>query len=239
MSNSMTFEREGDYIVCYINGKEVSRAKVKSAGADEQEIIDVINDQIKVNPTLAGTEPNLTGLQMGDDKYANPEGTIVVANPTVSQDDATLTSLKIDDTNYKLPQLYEIKVSFGDDLVELVCLSNHPINNIENITNSTVITNDMWLNLLELRHNIFNTHLRTGSNTALLSAGYMSFVIAYGQVVSLSIKTFIYYPDAGTQTYTASGKEENSISIQKEGSNYYVVCTGNRTPRSITCTRIL
>ena len=51
--NSMTFQKEGDYVVCYINGKEVNRSKLANTDSSEEEIIDVINDQIKANPELA------------------------------------------------------------------------------------------------------------------------------------------------------------------------------------------
>ena len=72
--NQMTFKEEDGYIVCYINGKEVSRAKKASAGASTQDVIDIINDQIKANPELSGTEPNLEGLEVSGDKYAVPQG---------------------------------------------------------------------------------------------------------------------------------------------------------------------
>ena len=72
--NQMTFKEENGYIVCYINGKEVSRAKKASAGASTQDVIDIINDQIKANPDLSGTEPNLEGLEVSGDKYAVPQG---------------------------------------------------------------------------------------------------------------------------------------------------------------------
>ena len=72
--NQMTFKEEDGYIVCYINGKEVSRAKKSSAGASTQDVIDIINDQIKANPDLSGTEPDLTGVEFSGDKYAVPQG---------------------------------------------------------------------------------------------------------------------------------------------------------------------
>lgn len=72
--NQMTFKEEDGYIVCYINGKEVSRAKKASAGASTQDVIDIINDQIKANPDLSGTEPDLTGVEFSGDKYAVPQG---------------------------------------------------------------------------------------------------------------------------------------------------------------------
>lgn len=33
--NSMTFEKEGDYIGCYVNGKEMNRSKLPKAGEAE------------------------------------------------------------------------------------------------------------------------------------------------------------------------------------------------------------
>lgn len=74
MPNEMTFQQEGDYIVCYIDGVEVSRAKKAADGTSTAEVIDIINDQIKANPTLSGTEPNLEGLEVSGDKYAVPQG---------------------------------------------------------------------------------------------------------------------------------------------------------------------
>ena len=74
MPNQMTFAEVDGYIVCYINGVEVSRAKKAADGTSTAEVIDIINDQIKANPTLEGTEPNLEGLKVSGDKYAVPQG---------------------------------------------------------------------------------------------------------------------------------------------------------------------
>ena len=71
---NMTFQEEDGYIVCYIDGKEVSRSKKAADGTSTAEVIDIINEQIKANPTLVGTETALTGLQVGDTKYAVPQG---------------------------------------------------------------------------------------------------------------------------------------------------------------------
>ncbi len=74
MPNQMTFAEVDGYIVCYINGIEVSRAKKAADGTSTAEVIDIINDQIKANPTLEGTEPDLEGLEVSGDKYAVPQG---------------------------------------------------------------------------------------------------------------------------------------------------------------------
>ena len=74
MPNQMTFAEVDGYIVCYINGVEVSRAKKAADGTSTAEVIDIINDQIKANPTLEGTEPDLEGLEVSGDKYAVPSG---------------------------------------------------------------------------------------------------------------------------------------------------------------------
>lgn len=59
--------------------------------------------EVVANPTLAGTEPDLTGLQVGDDKYKVPDpGTTVVANPTLAGTESDLVGLQVGDTKYKI-----------------------------------------------------------------------------------------------------------------------------------------
>ena len=58
--------------------------------------------KVSANPTLAGTEADLTGLQVGDTKYKIPEGTEVIANPTLSGTEADLEGIQIDGTKYKV-----------------------------------------------------------------------------------------------------------------------------------------
>ena len=59
--------------------------------------------EVIANPTLVGTEPDLTGLQVGDDKYKVPDpGTTVVANPTLAGTEADLVGLQVGDTKYKI-----------------------------------------------------------------------------------------------------------------------------------------
>lgn len=59
--------------------------------------------EVIANPTLVGTEPDLTGLQVGDDKYKVPDpGTTVVANPTLAGTESDLVGLQVGDTKYKI-----------------------------------------------------------------------------------------------------------------------------------------
>ena len=78
--------------------------------------------EVVANPTLAGTEGNLTGLQVGDTKYKVPEVINVVANPTLAGTEDPLTGLQVGDTKYKVPVFYEhnifitsgtLKISFN------------------------------------------------------------------------------------------------------------------------------
>lgn len=60
--------------------------------------------EVIANPTLAGTEADLTGLQVGENKYKVPEVINVVANPTLAGTETDLTSLQVGDTKYAIPQ---------------------------------------------------------------------------------------------------------------------------------------
>lgn len=139
------------------------------------------------------------------------------------------------------PHLYEIKVGFQDDLIELVCLSTEPIDNLMDITDSTVITDDIWNSLVNLKDKIYDVHLRTTSDSALLSGGdiYFSVNSETHEVNGINFWVGICYADAETQNYNVSGQEGDSINITKEeGQGYQVSCDGNRTPRNITCRQI-
>lgn len=63
--------------------------------------------QVTANPTLAGTESDLTGLQIGDTKFKVPSGggsgTTVVANPTLVGTEDDLTGLQVGSTKFKIP----------------------------------------------------------------------------------------------------------------------------------------
>lgn len=58
---------------------------------------------VVANPTLAGTEAGLTGLQVGETKYKVDAGTTVVANPVLAGTEADLTGLQVGETKYKIP----------------------------------------------------------------------------------------------------------------------------------------
>ena len=90
---------------------------------------------VVANPTLAGTEDDLTGLQVGDTKYKVPSGTTqeqanwnesdtnspayiknkpsipdaVVANPTLAGTEADLTGLQVGSTKYAIPTGLQVK----------------------------------------------------------------------------------------------------------------------------------
>ena len=81
---------------------DASVAKTQAITKTPQQINDL--NQVVANPTLAGTEADLTGLQVGETKYAVPQGTPVVANPTLAGTEADLTGLQVGDTKYAVPQ---------------------------------------------------------------------------------------------------------------------------------------
>ena len=58
--------------------------------------------EVAANPTLAGTESNLEGLQVGSTKYKVPQGTPVEANPTLAGTEANLEGLQVGETKYKV-----------------------------------------------------------------------------------------------------------------------------------------
>ena len=57
---------------------------------------------VEANPTLAGTESDLQGLEVNGTKYKIPEGTSVVANPTLAGSESKLSGLQVGDTKYKV-----------------------------------------------------------------------------------------------------------------------------------------
>lgn len=57
---------------------------------------------VVANPTLAGTEDSLTGIQIGETKYAVDSGTSVVANPTLAGTEDSLTGIQIGETKYSV-----------------------------------------------------------------------------------------------------------------------------------------
>ena len=64
-----------------IHGGEIS---TETASLIKQMEAEAQRPEVIPNPELSGDEPALTGLQVGDDKFAVPQGTEVVANPTLA-----------------------------------------------------------------------------------------------------------------------------------------------------------
>ena len=63
--------------------------------------------EVEANPTLSGSEADLTAIKVGGTKYKVPQGstgTEVEANPTLSGSEADLTAIKVGGTKYKVPQ---------------------------------------------------------------------------------------------------------------------------------------
>ena len=58
--------------------------------------------EVVANPTLAGTEDGLTGLQVGETKYKVEQPINVVANPTLAGTENALTGLEVGSTKYKV-----------------------------------------------------------------------------------------------------------------------------------------
>ena len=81
---------------------DASIAKTQAITKTAQQINDL--NQVNANPILAGTEADLTGLEVGGTKYAVPQGTNVVANPTLAGTEADLAGLEVAGTKYKVPQ---------------------------------------------------------------------------------------------------------------------------------------
>lgn len=66
-------------------------------------------DTVTANPTLSGTEPLLTGLEIGDDKYRAPAD--VSADPDLDGTEPLLAGLQINDDKYKVPEETKILTS--------------------------------------------------------------------------------------------------------------------------------
>lgn len=67
-----------------------------------------------INPTLAGTEANATGIEVDGTKYKISE---VKANPTLAGTEENLTGVEVDGTKYKVPEtkkLYYHLVGLND-----------------------------------------------------------------------------------------------------------------------------
>lgn len=98
-----------------IHGGEIS---TETASLIKQMEAEAQRPEVIPNPELSGDEPALTGLQVGDDKFAVPQGTEVVANPTLAGTESDLTGLQVGETKYTVPQGTEVvanPVSTGEE----------------------------------------------------------------------------------------------------------------------------
>ena len=67
---------------------------------------------VVANPTLVGTEANLTGLEVDGIKYkVSGSGSSVIANPTLVGTEADLTGLQVGETKYKVSNVTVIDVA--------------------------------------------------------------------------------------------------------------------------------
>lgn len=88
-----------------IHGGEIS---TETASLIKQMEAEAQRPEVIPNPELSGDEPALTGLQVGDDKFAVPQGTEVVANPVLAGTESDLTGLQVGETKYTVPQGTEV-----------------------------------------------------------------------------------------------------------------------------------
>ena len=75
-----------------------------------------IPEAVTANPTLAGTEANLEGLQIGNTKFKVPtggggSGTEVIANPTLSGEETELTGLQVGNAKFKVATIDDANAS--------------------------------------------------------------------------------------------------------------------------------
>ena len=169
------------------------------------EVIDVMEEgSVKVNPTLAGTEALITGIEVEGTKYKN---VAVEANPTLAGTEADLTGLEVNGTKYAIPsgtQTYEhhIKVIYshassgaGDP-----AKSARLYFTVES-TSSTEITTLSDLMSIMTNFNYLHEIMCTGSYNGggesyynpIISCNY----IKYGETECLNIAT-VYFSTTGS-----------------------------------------
>lgn len=153
----------------------------------QKDVTDYIEGQVEANPTLAGTEASLTGLQVGDTKYKVEQPTTIVANPDPAGE-TELTGLQIGDTKYKVgggKQLYMHNIYMSDNSTFMVLFR---------------LINDVSEKL----------DTKAKINTALKNAGYTDTIagtkcnVEYGRIVVSSTDydiVWIVSNSAGTSIY--------------------------------------
>ena len=167
-------------------------------------------DYVVANPTLDGTETPLTGLQVGDTKYAIP-------------------------TNAN--HLYSVYLKCGDNGPRVSCLSRVPINNLLNITSETVITDEIWNNLWSLKDNIFNVSAVV-LDTATVCYSKIS-LVDDGRRKSIQFAVDIAWPDTDGFIRYGDGQEYDSIRINiMNRDNVYSLTVSGDYVKDIICEQI-
>ncbi len=79
---------------------------------------DVKGTEVVANPVLAGTESDLTGLEVAGTKYKVPTGggTEVVANPSLAGTESDLTGLEVAGIKYTVPSGGGVSIGAGFNL---------------------------------------------------------------------------------------------------------------------------
>ncbi len=105
--------------------------------------------EIVANPTLVGDEEEFTGLQVGNKKYAAPQGTPVVANPVLEGDEQALEGLEVKGTKYKVSggsgsaQHYH-KVVLATENQEQYCFGENLLLDVYIDTPGSLTVKDIW-----------------------------------------------------------------------------------------------
>ena len=167
MANEEMIQRHADNFLAAIagetpvddnvrNSKEFWLKKIAEKTSGLKEVV--------ANPTMAGTEADLEGLQVGDTKY-KVGGTEVVANPTMAGTEGDLTGLQVGDTKYKVGvnELYLHNISIKKSGDHTGCVFFKIFNN--NSTPFTILT--LYDYLTENGHIISN-----GVEHAVMASGY-------------------------------------------------------------------
>jgi len=135
--------------------KDIAVEAVQEAYADGR-IVDH-GTYVEANPELAGTESELTGLQVENTKYKVPQPTTVEANPELAGSEATLTGLQVGNTKYKVAggiKLYNHTIVDGTNnrQIRMICPYATPID-FSNITTAEQLFNEFknynYINMLD------------------------------------------------------------------------------------------
>ena len=122
----------------------IKKQNIPEQAIDESKLDPALLQKITpvvANPTVVGSESDLTSIQIGDTKYkvtgGGGGGSEVIANPTLVGDEDSLTGLEVDGTKYKVSggssdlditgeeidtyfEACEVQAAFEDDVLVLV-----------------------------------------------------------------------------------------------------------------------